>query len=83
MGKTEDMKAMKAARAAEWARSGAVAKPAPAARPAMPALVVVPDPVPAPAAGVLCDHRAISGKRCIREKGHEEVDHKYAKTPAR
>jgi hypothetical protein len=80
MSKTDAMKAMKQARAAERAQ----VRPAPrAAKPAARAEPAAQTTPTEPATGQVCGHRAISGKSCIREKGHAQVDHRYAKTPVR
>ena len=50
-----------------------VSNPRPAAAPKRP----VPEPSASTAEG-LCGHRAISGRTCTRERGHEEKSHRYS-----
>ena len=50
-----------------------VSKPKPAAAPRRPA----PEASASTAEG-LCGHRAISGRTCTRERGHDEKSHRYS-----
>lgn len=45
-----------------------------AAADALVAALAPPKPVE-----TVCGHRSVGGKTCIREKGHSEVQHRYAK----
>jgi hypothetical protein len=94
MGKVEDLRAIRDARFAA-AQVGAPARVATASRPvvATAPVRVKKSGSPTPAAVVdvllpndspettdqLCGHRAISGKTCIRSRGHDEQNHKYPK----
>ena len=71
MSKMDGLRAMREARYA--ARE---AKPT-AAR--MGATQSVPEPAEAqPPEALLCGHRAISGRTCIREHGHDSKSHRYS-----
>ena len=78
MSKMDDMRAMREARY-EAARSGA-AKATAAAKVQRPAPQEAPkdEGVPEVAQDDLCGHRAISGRTCTREKGHEAKSHRYS-----
>ncbi|MCW2785301.1 MAG: hypothetical protein JWP74_1818 [Marmoricola sp.] len=77
MSKMDDMRAMREARY-EAARSTA-SKPsaAPKPRPA-PDRAARAETVSEPVADGLCGHRAISGRTCTRDKGHEAKSHRYS-----
>ncbi|MCW2856006.1 MAG: hypothetical protein JWR52_1621 [Marmoricola sp.] len=79
MSKMDDMRAMREARY-QAARSGAT-KPvaAPKKQPQVldrtERVEVVPESTQD---GLLCGHRAISGRTCTREKGHAAKSHRYS-----
>ncbi|MCW2605345.1 MAG: hypothetical protein JWO60_38 [Frankiales bacterium] len=84
MGKTEDMRALKAQRAA--AQSTAAAAPRRASTQAPPpvrAEAVTPAAEADPEAGAggdLCGHTSISGRSCTRERDHQKTgtkNHRY------
>ena len=80
MSKMDDMRAMREARYARRAAGGdqptqpARRTPLPGA--AAPA-AVAERPVAEPQAG-RCGHKAISGRTCTREKGHDAKSHRYS-----
>lgn len=81
MSKMDDMRAMREARFGQAApRSTEPAAPVKRTKPAR-----MPAAAPSrPAAGAnmgeerLCGHRAISGRTCTREHGHEAKSHRYS-----
>ncbi|MEJ7833453.1 MAG: hypothetical protein WKF79_11095 [Nocardioides sp.] len=84
MSKMDDMRAMREARYAQSAARAA--KPAATPKRSQRS---TPDPAkaPLPAADLeipespeerLCGHRAISGRTCTREHGHEAKSHRYS-----
>ena len=70
------MDGLRAMREAKYAK-GAAAKPAARPRPVAKAEAAAPTE-PAPTGERLCGHRAISGRTCTREHGHEAKSHRYA-----
>ncbi len=82
MSKMDDMRAMREARYARRAAGGDVPThparrtPGPGGPAATPAAVAErPD---AEARAGLCGHKAISGRTCTREKGHDAKSHRYS-----
>ena len=84
MSKMDDMRAMREARYARRAAGGdlpthpARRTPVPGGAAAAPASAAVAErPDAEPQAG-LCGHKAISGRTCTREKGHDAKSHRYS-----
>jgi hypothetical protein len=81
MSKMDDMRAMREARFGQAAPRAAAPAVAPKkAQPSRPKAA----PAPSGASGSdspearLCGHRAISGRTCTREHGHEARSHRYS-----
>ena len=82
MSKMDDMRAMREARYARRAAGGGLpTHPArrtpPAGGPAAAPAAVAERP-DAEAQTGLCGHKAISGRTCTREKGHDAKSHRYS-----
>ncbi len=87
MSKMDDMRAMREARFGQASPRPTESKAAPAEPKRVKASRTPAAPTPrAAAASVvggpsgerLCGHRAISGRTCTREHGHEEKSHRYS-----
>jgi len=83
MSKMDDLRALREARYEQ--RAAAATQPAtqPAAkragqRAAEPAEVQPSATDPEVLEGLLCGHRAISGRTCTRERGHSAKSHRYS-----
>lgn len=79
MSKMDDLRAMREARYAQRtaAATPRAVKP-PGRRPAEPSAAPPPVADPEVSEGVLCGHRAISGRTCTRERGHSAKSHRYS-----
>ena len=83
MSKMDGLRAMREAKYAKAAATKPASKPASRPKPVTQAATgaAVPDDAetdPAPTGERLCGHRAISGRTCTREHGHEAKSHRYA-----
>jgi hypothetical protein len=82
MSKMDGLRAMREAKYARAAAGAAERTGQPDTRPTAPRkprpAVAPPAVDPAPAADVLCGHRAISGRTCTREAGHAAKSHRYS-----
>lgn len=89
MSKMDDMRAMREARFGQATPRAAETKAATKrSKPARPPVAPAPRPAAASDAGSdagsdvgderLCGHRAISGRTCTREHGHEAKSHRYS-----
>ena len=79
MSKMDDLRAMREARYAE--QSARQPRPVAAKPVAAPKAQVEPTPIsaePVPDESRLCGHRAISGRTCTREHGHDAKSHRYS-----
>ena len=79
MSKVDAMRALREARHAAAAKTGAAGEPRPStqARPAPPKATATEEPV---ADGALCGHRNMGGKSCTRELDHVKngtKNHRY------
>jgi hypothetical protein len=78
MSKMDDMRAMREARYARRAAGGDVpTHPARRTPPPGAPAAVAERPDAEPRDG-LCGHKAISGRTCTREKGHDAKSHRYS-----
>ena len=80
MSKMDGLRAMREARYAEAAKAAKPAAVAKATKKAPPKRAEVERPADdaESADSRLCGHRAISGRMCTREHGHEAKSHRYS-----
>jgi hypothetical protein len=81
MSKMDDMRAMREAKFERTSRRAGQPATKPAARldPPLPAArTTSAGPAPEAQDSSLCGHRAISGRTCTRERGHEAKSHRYS-----
>ena len=78
MSKMDDMRAMREARYEATRRSGIKATAAPKVQSQAPNRPAESETDSEPLHDGLCGHRAISGRTCTREHGHEAQSHRYS-----
>lgn len=82
MSKADDLRAMRERNWHARQKGAVVQTPAQKQAAAVAALAQAVAPKPDVAPGRECGKTGIGGKRCIREAGHSEKNHKYGKVEA-